>query len=119
MEKKIILTKKIPLKCVEGASYERTIWWSDLLDMQGIKRTDGIYSFRWEKRQLPSSGFGFPDDDDSPKYVYDLIVTVIRKLEETDAEYYDRMREIAAKEKQDKEQRYLQYLKLKAEFENE
>jgi hypothetical protein len=75
--------------------------WGDIKHHQ-LEDDDLIYS-AWE------------EDEDRGSWG----ATIIRMVEETDAQFQKRMDEIEQQDKWAKEQRYKSYLKLKEEFENE
>jgi hypothetical protein len=77
--------------------------WGDIKHLQ-LEDDDLIYS-TWE------------EDEDEDRGGWAAYIT--RMVEETDAQFQNRMDEIERQDKWAKEQRYKSYLKLKKEFENE
>ena len=77
--------------------------WGDIKHHQ-LEDDDLIYS-AWE------------EDEDENRGGWAAYIT--RMVEETDAQFQNRMDEIERQDKWAKEQRYKSYLKLKKEFENE
>lgn len=108
---------KIRCVCINSSKYEREVFWSDLQMAEGIKSTDIIESFKWERKETPPGWMSHIDDP--PTVSYDFVINVLRERQENDQEYFARMQKKAADEAKKKEDRRLKYLELKAEFENE
>ena len=105
------ITFNIPVK--EVNTYTVNILWQDLLNVRGVLPTDILDDIHWVSEQ--ESGFGKMDDElktyEVPK------ITVIRRREENEGEYFQRLqREESVKRKLEETERN-EYLRLKAKFE--
>jgi len=86
--------------------------WEELLKTEGIKLTDIVDGFSWDEERA-----GLFSYDNTEETVDIPIIVVKRSREETDEEYLERMKQDAVLKKSKEEREKLEYLRLKAKFE--
>lgn len=86
-----------------------------ILDCKELLPTDKIKDFNRVARQY--SGWGGGQDDEPGSYTVPVI-TITRREEESDQDYFERMKKEEQYKKQVEEKERLEYLRLKAKFES-
>ena len=115
MEQRKTVEEKIYIQILPGNDYKEEVTGSDFKKVEGILDTDRVIGFEWKTWQDRQ----FMSMDDEEKTFYAPCVTVLRKRPETDDEYFKRMKEETQHKKNIDERERLEYLRLKAKFENE
>lgn len=127
MEDRRIIDEKIYLPIKQALLYrssEPCCTWAELLLTPGILVTDKVLQIGWhEKTNQLGGGIGgcsMSEWEDTPKeeIVYTPTIVVIRKRPETDDEFYKRMKRKTDFDQKNIEKKKLEYLRLKAKFEN-
>lgn len=118
MEQRKIIEEKFTIKIGKqfAETYKKPYTWKDLMETENVLPTDKVYNFCYVEEK--ESGFGsMKMEDELENYYYPAIV-VIRARPETDEEFLKRKQndEVFNREKEEKEK--LEYLRLKAKFEN-
>ncbi len=107
------------------SEYRQKLVWKDLIATEGLLPDDVVEDITWDVKKGEYSTWGQMDDEPARTYThYSILVTVKRWREETDDEYLERMRKIkvdedkkVAEQKLTNEKEKLEYLRLKAKFE--
>jgi hypothetical protein len=110
MDNRRIIDEKLELRIKPGKSYKEDITFNDLCKTLGAFPTDRVLGFTYRE----TKGVGFNEDH---TYYYPALI-VIRRRSETDEEYLIRQREEEQRNKETFEREKLEYLRLKAKFEN-
>lgn len=90
--------------------------WEDLMKIDGIIPSDVIVNFYWETGE--GTKFGGYEEGEQDSTHYTPMVTVKRRRLENDKEFELRMLTEAKKRQKEDEEDKLEYLRLKAKFEN-
>lgn len=93
--------------------YETAITWDEFIKTEGILPTDEITAMGWKKTS-GMGGWGMDPDHEWKRAQFEI--TIARVRQETDEEYLKRMKEKAEKEKRIEERERLEYLRLKAKY---
>lgn len=103
-------------KNVRYNTYKVDLKWKDILETEGPLPTDtyGGIHFQDEKQW----GFGSMSTEDEAETFEVAKMKVYRERSENDTEYFARMKRNAEQEKSNLEKERLEYLRLKAKFEN-
>jgi hypothetical protein len=120
MKSRKIIDEKLTFPIKSGLDYKPSIFctWKELVETKGILPDDKLNDLIY--REDKESGFMNLDyDEQNPKKYYVPCVVVIRPRPETDEEYFKRMKEEEVVENQINEREKLEYLRLKAKFENQ
>lgn len=96
------------------ASYKRPVTWGEFTSAE-ILPDDIIVNWQWKHTETQSS-WGGNYDDPPVKRVY-LVVIIERAREQTDEEYLKDQQEKAKRARQEEEKERLEYLRLKAKYE--
>ncbi len=119
MEHRKTIEERIYVQILPGTDYKIDVFPKDLLATKGLLDTDKIVAFDWKKWES-KGGFGsYSEEDEGTKTYYSPCVVVLRKRQETDDEYFKRMKEETQRNKDVEERERLEYLRLKAKFEQE
>jgi hypothetical protein len=116
MESRQTIDEQIYIHILPGNDYKKEVMGSDFKKVEGILDTDRVIGFgwkTWQDRHFMSM------DDEGEKTFYAPCIIVLRKRPETDDEYFKRMKEDEQRKKDINERERLEYLRLKAKFENE
>lgn len=104
---------KFRIKYKKEPLYEQPPTWEELINTEGILPTDVFCGWNHGEEEIQPM---FSLDDEPIKINYcDLIIN--RKVEETDEEYLERLKEIEKRKREKEDNEYLEYLRLKAKFE--
>jgi len=104
-------TLEFAIKHNEG--YKCDITWGDFLECKVLLKTDRVLNFTWREE---TSAVPFSCDDTERTY-YTFYIIVARKRPETDDEYFKRVKIEEDRKKEFEERERLEYLRLKAKFE--
>lgn len=115
MEQRKTVEEKIYIQILPGKDYKEEVKGSDFKKVQDILDTDRIIGFEWKIWEEKP----FMSMEDEMKTFYAPCIIVLRKRPETDEEYFKRMKEDEQHKKDVDERERLEYLRLKAKFENE
>ena len=117
MERRETVQEKLTFSIKGAKQYKMDFCtWGELIATEGPQPGDKLGDLHWEKHE--SSGFGGYDTEDDIKTYYTPSVTVVRPRPENDKEFEARMKRKAQFEKENEEKEKLEYLRLKAKFEN-
>lgn len=111
MKKIVNETIKVPIPVALTEEWEVDIKWSELTAIQGVLANDVFLGHTWEDREI----LGWRQSE--PKTYRVPYLVLRREREETDDEFFSRLKEAdkITKEKEDRER--LEYLRLKAKYE--
>ena len=113
MKKKKWKTFRFRVNYKEDATYEQPPTWEELTTIKGILPTDCFCGWDFKTEEITPM---WSLDDERIIINYCEII-ISREVEETDAEYYERMQYEEQEKKKKLDNEYLTYLKLKAKFE--
>jgi hypothetical protein len=111
MKKKVNETIKVSIPVALTEEWEVDIKWSELIATQGVLENDVFLGHTWEDKEI----MGWCQSE--PKTYRVPYLVLRREREETDDEFFLRLKEAdkITKEKEDRER--LEYLRLKAKYE--
>lgn len=115
MEQRKTVDEKISFTIKESKEYKTDITFGELCAVKDVLPTDILNDISFKKEE--GSGFGLMSEDDIRSY-YVPTLTVIRKRPETDDEFLKRKQDEENVNRQKDEKERLEYLRLKAKFEN-
>jgi len=113
------VNEKLTFGIKPGKEYKPFVFctWKELIETKGLLPADQIDDLIWD--EMKESGFMKLDfDPDHPKIFYTPSIIVIRPRPENDEEYEARMKRDEENRKTTEERERLEYLRLKAKFEN-
>jgi len=93
--------------------------WGELIKTEGLLPRDIIHDMHWDETVAEGPGWGMEDPDDYPKTFYAPSISIIRPRPENDKEFEQRMKLKAQFDKDKEEKERLEYLRLKAKYEDE
>lgn len=96
--------------------YREPFIWKNILETEGVLSTDVLEELYYE--DVKENGFGSMKMEDELETFKIPYVKVSRKRLENDTEYFNRMKQEADREKLIEKNEHLEYLRLKAKFEN-
>lgn len=112
---KKILTKEFDIQVAVGKEYKEDFTPEMIKDCKDFLPGDIIV--KWKHGEQTGSTFGGMDNEERTWYW--PIIVVQRKVEETDDEYFNRIKSEERIKKEFEQKERLEYLRLKAKFEPE
>lgn len=113
MEARKTINEFVSININNGDFYKKEITFGELKSLTNVLTTDIVHKIQYVEKEISTFGF------DESRTHYTPTLVLIRKRPETDEEFFKRKQEEEIRNSQQLEKEKLEYLRLKAKFEQE